>query len=81
MTETEWSKLKLIKALCPDIDPEKLEEYFCSRCKYLYTNCYDVFTRMERLKIEEKMEFVLDEKNGMKRIVLIYKCFEGKKDE
>ena len=78
MTDTEFAKLKLLRAIYPNIDYDKLEKYFCTACQNFdcRKNISMSFTQREK---HDSVRFHLWEGNGLKRLVVIYKCFEGEK--
>jgi len=78
MTEVEFSKLKLLRAIYPDIDPMQLEKYFCSACQNFECS-NNIDNIIAKRKTEESITFVIYLGSGTNRIVKIYKCFNGEK--
>lgn len=78
MTDTEFAKLKLIRAINPEIDPDELERYFCAYCSNFDCRS-NIDTMMRKRKVEEfiRFRFSYIEGRTLQRIVDIYKCFEG----
>ena len=82
MTETEWFKLKLLRAIYPNINPFELEKYFCSHCEHIKEECWGFMERRKRQLKTEELKFETYEGSGLKRFITIYRCFDGEeKDE